>query len=305
MAGRNYIPPDALKFRQDSHSRRAPIESPPRHHQVEDHIAVHHREIQSLLLDNQRLAATHVALKQELSIALQDLRRLSSVAGNVKAERDAEVREVYEKAVKMEAEARMTDELGAELIQVRGDVQKLSSERKELNEKLDKVHGDLAKERCKGHQVPMIKAEIEAMHKELSRGRAAVEYEKKVYASNLEQSQAMEKSLMSMAHEIDKLHKELADKRARAAAATATTTHGYGAGFVNHDMGYVGNAYTMHQGGVDPQYGSGALPNGPYEMQQHHMVDPQYGHGVVPHQPQGALAYDMQQQHPPNNAAHG
>lgn len=57
--------------------------------------------------------------------------------------------------------------------------------------------------------------------------RAAVEYEKKVYASNLEQSQAMEKSLMSMAHEIDKLHKELADKRARAAAATATTTHGY------------------------------------------------------------------------------
>lgn len=107
-------------------------------------------------------------------------------------------------------------------------------------------------------------------------------------------------------------------------------------------MGYVGNAYTMHQvcnclfanfikyglytyfrkkkkkgreiyhfymfevqGGVDPQYGSGALPNGPYEMQQHHMVDPQYGHGVVPHQPQGALAYDMQQQHPPNNASHG
>lgn len=59
------------------------------------------------------------------------------------------------------------------------------------------------------------------------------------------------------------------------------------------------------QGGVDPQYGSGALPNGPYEMQQHHMVDPQYGHGVVPHQPQGALAYDMQQQHPPNNASHG
>lgn len=291
MAGRNYIPPDALKFRQDSHSRRATIESPPRHHLVDDRVTVHHREIQSLLLDNQRLAATHVALKQELTIALQELRHLSSAASNVKAERDAEVREVYEKAVKMEAESRLIDELGAELIQVRGDVQKLSSERKELNEKLDKVHGDLATERSKGQQVPMIKAEIEAMHKELQRGRAAVEYEKKVYASNIEQSQAMEKSMMSMAREIKKLQTELAEKRAR---ATATP------GFVNHDMGYGGNAYPgpyagyQVQGGVDPLYGSGPVPNGPYEM-QHHMVDTQYGHGVVPHG-----VYDVQH---PN--AHG
>lgn len=172
MAGRNYTSSDALKYRQDSRSHRPLRESPPRHHLVDDRIAVHHREIQSLLVDNQRLAATHVALKQELSLALQDLRHFSSAASNVKAERDAEVREVYEKAVKMEAEVRLVDELSAELVQVRGDVQKLSSERKELNEKLDQVHGDLAKERSKAHQIPLIKAEIEAMHKELQRGRS-------------------------------------------------------------------------------------------------------------------------------------
>ncbi|KAI3678539.1 hypothetical protein L6452_37835 [Arctium lappa] len=302
MAGRNYISPDALKYRQDSRTHHRPLrESPPRHHIVDDRIAVHHREIQSLLVDNQRLAATHVALKQELSLALQDLRHLSSAAGNVKAERDAEVREVYEKAVKMEAEVRLIDELSAELVQVRGDVQKLSSERKELNEKLDQVHGELAKERSKAQQIPLIKAEIEAMHKELQRGRAAVEYEKKVYASNTEQSQAMEKSMISMSREIEKLQAELAnaDKRARAAAAAAaaaTPGTGYAAGFGNHDMGYGGNAYPGHyaghqvQGGVDPQYG-----HGPYDM-QHRMVDPQYGPGGVPRGP-----YDMQH---PNNA-HG
>lgn len=299
MAGRNYISSDALKYSQDSRPQRPLRESPPRHHLVEDRIAVHHREIQSLLVDNQRLAATHVALKQELSLALQDLRHLSSAAGNVKADRDAEVREVYEKAVKMEAEVRLVDELSAELVQVRGDVQKLSSERKELNEKLDQLHGDLAKERSKGHQIPLIKAEIEAMHKELQRGRAAVEYEKKVYASNVEQSHAMEKSMISMSREIEKLQAELAnaDKRARAAAAAAATPGtGYAAGFGSHDMGYGGNAYPGHytghqvQGGVDPQYG-----HGPYDM-QHRMVDPQYGPGGAPRGP-----YDMQH---PNNA-HG
>ncbi|XP_024982089.1 protein FLC EXPRESSOR-like isoform X5 [Cynara cardunculus var. scolymus] len=299
MSGRHYISSDALKYRQDSRPHRPLRESPPRHHPAEDRIAVHHREIQSLLVDNQRLAATHVALKQELSLALQDLRHLSSAAGNVKADRDAEVREVYEKAVKMEAEVRLIDELSAELVQVRGDVQKLSSERKELNEKLDQVHGDLAKERSKAHQIPLIKAEIDAMHKELQRGRAAVEYEKKVYASNIEQSQAMEKSMISMSREIEKLQAELAnaDKRARAtAAAAAAATPGYAAGFGNHDMGYGGNAYPGNyaahqvQGGVDPQYG-----HGPYDM-QHRMVDAQYGPGGVPRGP-----YDMQH---PNNA-HG
>lgn len=53
--------------------------------------------------------------------------------------------------------------------------------------------------------------------------RAAIEYEKKAQASNDEQSQAMEKQMISMAREIEKLRAELdnAEKRARAAAAAA------------------------------------------------------------------------------------
>lgn len=60
--------------------------------------------------------------------------------------------------------------------------------------------------------------------------RAAVEYEKKTRASNLEHKQAMEKSMVSMAHTIEKLHAELAnaEKRARAAAAAAhPSRHSY------------------------------------------------------------------------------
>ncbi len=54
--------------------------------------------------------------------------------------------------------------------------------------------------------------------------RAAIEYEKKTRASNLQQRQAMERCMISMAQEIEKLRAELAnaEKRARAAVAAAT-----------------------------------------------------------------------------------
>lgn len=55
--------------------------------------------------------------------------------------------------------------------------------------------------------------------------RAAIEYEKKAHVENLEQSQAMEKNMISMAREVEKLRAELAnaEKRARAAAAASAT----------------------------------------------------------------------------------
>lgn len=51
--------------------------------------------------------------------------------------------------------------------------------------------------------------------------RAAIEYEKKGYAENYEHGQVMEKKLISMARELEKLRAEIAnaEKRARAAAA--------------------------------------------------------------------------------------
>lgn len=53
--------------------------------------------------------------------------------------------------------------------------------------------------------------------------RAAVDYEKKMHADNIELGQIMEENMVSMAREIEKLHAELAnaEKMARAAAAAA------------------------------------------------------------------------------------
>lgn len=58
--------------------------------------------------------------------------------------------------------------------------------------------------------------------------RAAIEYEKKGYAENYEQGQVMEKNLISIAREVEKLRAEVAnaEKRARAATAAAAGNQG-------------------------------------------------------------------------------
>ncbi|KAL6979053.1 hypothetical protein U1Q18_020719 [Sarracenia purpurea var. burkii] len=281
MAGRNYLHPDDLKLREVPLERaylpvhhaliddpriihRLPIHPPsatrPHPALIEERIAAHHRQIQSLLIDNQRLAATHMALKQEVALAHEELRHLSAAAANVKADTDARVREVHERSLKMEDEVRSIDAFSAELGQVRGDIQKLTVARQELTAKLKAVDDDLVRARSELQQFPAIKADIETMHQEIQRGRAAIEYEKKAHASNLEQGQAMEKNMISMAREIEKLRAELAnaEKRARAAAAAAaaaTPSPGYTAGYGNHEMGYGGNSYVdpyaVHQVSAD------------------------------------------------------
>ena len=46
---------------------------------LEQKLQSQHMEIQGLLSENQRLAATHVALRQELAAAQQEMQRLSSM----------------------------------------------------------------------------------------------------------------------------------------------------------------------------------------------------------------------------------
>lgn len=200
-------------------------------HLIEDRIATQRREIQELLLDNQRLAATHVALKQDVAAAQDDLRRFSAAASSVKADRDAQVREIYERSLKLEAEARSIDGLPVELNRVRADIKELRTERKVLLEKLKDIDADIASAQSELRQMPDLKSEIEAMQGEIQRGRAAVEYERKMHSTNFELSEAMEKHMISMASEAEKLRSELADAEKRAMAMAAISAVHPGPGF--------------------------------------------------------------------------
>ncbi|KAF7833798.1 protein FLX-like 1 [Senna tora] len=245
----------------------------------EDRIALNHHEIQSLLVDNQRLASTHVALKQDLTATQQELRLLASSVANVKAERDIEVRQIYEQSLKMDAQVRAIEAMSSDLVRVRADIQELDEARKDLASQLQLIESEIAMVRASDH-VPAIKSDIEAMRREIQRGRKAIEYEKKTYASNLEHRETMDKNMIIMAREVEKLRLELsnAEKRARAAVAVAEVANpSHPANYDNPEMVYGGiaDSYIMHQiqsvADAHPQYPSGAALQHPFDMQHTHV----------------------------------
>ncbi|KAL0922512.1 hypothetical protein M5K25_006502 [Dendrobium thyrsiflorum] len=265
--------------------RRLPLPHapPPSIIALEDRLAAQHREIQVLLSDNQHLAATHVALKQELDASCNELRVASAASARAQMERDAEVREVFEQSLKADAEARVVEEMRAELTQVRADVQKLGAARNDLLERLQGLKVELSRTREELGQASAMRDEIEAMSREIQRGRAAVEYEKKARAENLAQSQEMQKNMISMAREVEKLRVELdnAEKRARASAAAAAAVAanpslGYTDAYRNTGMVYGGNAYTVaynlqqvqQSADVSNQYGQVASAPTGYDIHQ-------------------------------------
>ncbi|KAI3832454.1 hypothetical protein MKW92_018024 [Papaver armeniacum] len=281
MEGRNRIHLREMQGGRSSQIPLHPIENPHHHHLqqpdfhphqalIEEQLHHQHREMQNLLLDNQRLAATHVALKQELSASNEEIRHISTVASQVKADRDIEIRELHQHSFKLESEVSTIGKFSAEVAQAKVDIQKLNANKLELTSKLQTINGDLVRVRQEREEAKSIESDIDAMRIEVQKGRAAIEFEKKAHAENLEHKQ--------------KLRSDLADaeKRAQASASVMVAPNPgpvYAGGYGHPQMGYVGvgpsyvDPYNMHQM-VEPnfdarfQYGSEAIAYAPYGVQQ-------------------------------------
>ncbi|KAI3986900.1 hypothetical protein MKX01_014601 [Papaver californicum] len=278
-----------------------PIDNPHHHHHhhrhqdfhphqvlIEEQLHHQHREMQNLLLDNQRLAATHVALKQELSASNEEIRHISTVASQVKADRDIGIRELYEQSLKLELEVSTIGKFSAELAQAKVDIQKLNANKLELTSKLQTINSDLIRVREEREEAKSVASDIDAMRIEVQKGRDAIEFEKKVHAENLEHKQLLEKNMNELTQAIEKLRSELADVEKRAQAANAANASVmvasnpgtvYAGTYGNPRMEYAGvgpsyvDPYSMHQmvqPNVDAQfqYGSEAVTYAPYGVQQ-------------------------------------
>lgn len=240
---------------------------------IEEQLSAQHQEIQGLLGDNQRLAATHVALKQELEAVQSELQQTANYANSLHSEKDMRVRDLYEKSVKLEMDLGTADAMRTELMQVHSDIKELTMSRQELTGQVQKMTQDLNRVTTDLQQVPAIKAEIDGLRQELQRTRDAIEYEKKTYAQNYEHGQVLEKNLVSMARELEKLRAEM-EKKAR--ASTAVGNPGFNANYPQ--AGYPGNLYPSNYG-MNPmnpvvgaenyaQYGPGLGTWGAYDMQR-------------------------------------
>ncbi|KAJ9173102.1 hypothetical protein P3X46_016272 [Hevea brasiliensis] len=179
---------------------------------MEQKLATQHVEMQRLATENQRLAATHGNLRQELAAAQHELQMLHAHTGAIKSEREQQMRGLMDKIAKMETELKAAEPVRLELQQARAEAENLVVARRELMSKVHQLTLDLHRAHADVQQIPVLMSELESLRQEYQRCRVSYDYEKKLFSDHLESLQAMEKNYVTMAREVEKLHLELTNR---------------------------------------------------------------------------------------------
>ncbi|XP_061371076.1 protein FLX-like 3 [Gastrolobium bilobum] len=256
MNGRRGYPPEGPYARVPP-MPRPPI--PPHPALLEEELELQHAELRRLVEDNRRLLDDRMALQRDLAAAKEELHRMNLAIGDIRAEQELHSRELIEKGMKLESDLRATEPLKNEVIQLRAEVQKLNNLKQDLTGKVQTLTQDVARLQSDNQQIPLLRGEIDGMHQELMRARTMVDYEKKANIEFMEQRQSMEKNLVSMAREVEKLRAELASADGRHWGAGGP----YGTKFGSPEGGFpapYSDGYGVHLGGAEkgPLYGAGA-----------------------------------------------
>lgn len=133
---------------------------------MEQKLAAQHVEMQRLATENQRLAATHGTLRQELAAAQHELQILHAQIGAVKSEREQQIGNLVDKIAKMEAELKAAEPVKLELQQARTEAQNLVVARQELLTKMQQLSQDLQRAHTDVQQIPALMTELDSLRQE-------------------------------------------------------------------------------------------------------------------------------------------
>ncbi|GAB4854687.1 hypothetical protein Ancab_023269 [Ancistrocladus abbreviatus] len=260
---------------------------------MEQRLAAQHVEMEKLATENQRLAATHGILRQQLAAAQQELQMLQAQVAAVNSERDQQMRGLMEKISKMEAELKAAEPVKLELQQAHAEAQGLVKARQELASKVQQLTQDLQKAHVDLQHMPALMVELDGLRQEYQHCRATYDYEKKLYNDHLVSLQVMEKNYITMADEVEKLRAELNN------SASTERRSGYGG-----SMAYVDNdargprplgANAYEDGFGVSQQGRGPLPGAHAAGGTSYHGGPQSGPASRPgHDVSRGLTFDAQ-----------
>ncbi|XP_010552244.1 PREDICTED: protein FLX-like 2 [Tarenaya hassleriana] len=176
---------------------------------MEQKIAVQHAEMHKLAIENQRLAATHGTLRQELVASQHELQMRHEQIESMRSEREQRMRGLAGKVAKMEAELQKAEAVRLELQQAHAEAQNLVVAREDLMSKVHQLTQNLQKARVDVQQIPALMSELENLRQEYQHCRATYDHEKKYYNDHLKSLQTMENECATMAREVEKLQAQL------------------------------------------------------------------------------------------------
>ncbi|XP_022730769.1 protein FLX-like 4 isoform X1 [Durio zibethinus] len=185
------------------------LESLPSPELLENKIACQAAEVERLAVDNHRLTASHVALRQDLVAVRHEAQKLKEHIRSIRTESDIQIRVLQEKIAKMEADISVGDSVKKELQQAHIETQNLVKARQVLMAQIQQASQELLKTRVDVKSLPELHAELEVLRKERQRLRVTFEFEKGSNIEQVEQMQVTEKNLIGMAREVEKLRSEV------------------------------------------------------------------------------------------------
>lgn len=249
MASRNRLPRHHTNFQgfRDGPrpiSNRGPGPLPVHPLDLEEEIEIQHGENQRIIAENHHLLDENMILQRDVVAAKDEIHRLGQFIMKIRADQEAQTRDLFERRLKLEADLRATEPLREEVIHLRAEAQKLNALRQNLTIQIQGLTQDIKHLRSENKQLTTLKGEADGIRNQLVETRRALQYDKKVNEEQVEQKQAMEESLMSMAREVEKLRAEQLNMD--------RTAHGPGGG----------SSYGMYNRNPDMRYQGGAFGDG-------------------------------------------
>ncbi|CAD6341844.1 unnamed protein product [Miscanthus lutarioriparius] len=264
---------------------------------LESKLAMQTVEVEKLIMENQRLASSHVVLRQDIVDTEKEMQMIRTHLGEVQTETDLQIRDLLERIRLMEADIHSGDAVKKELHQVHMEAKRLITERQMLTLDIDNATKELQKFSASGDgkSLPELLAELDGLRKEhhnlrfvtmflpyiflqlpelcvnmsvfsLSIGRSQFEFEKNTNIKQVEQMRTMEMNLITMTKQAEKLRGDVtnAERRAQAAAAQAAA-HAAGAQVTASQPG-TAQATAVSAAATDPY--AGAYASYPSAYQQ-------------------------------------
>nr|GEW00522.1 hypothetical protein [Tanacetum cinerariifolium] len=178
-------------------------------------------EIERLASDKQKLSASHVALRQELAATLQDIHKLRVHIGSIQTESDLQIRILLDKMAKMEVHIRAGENVKKDLQKAHGEARALVATRQELINQVEQAAQELKNARADVEKLPQMNAELDRLRQEHQKLRSTFEHEKSLNNEKVAQMELMEKELVGMGKEVERLRAEIQNSEKRANAPMA------------------------------------------------------------------------------------
>lgn len=134
---------------------------------LEDELELQEVELQRLLADNRALVEERAALNREIQAGKDEVRHLNVIIADITTEKEAYISKLVDKRRKLEAELGATEHLHDEIRQLRGEIEKLITARKELSAEAASLMEELNREQSVKQQLPVLKTELDGLQQEV------------------------------------------------------------------------------------------------------------------------------------------